>query len=74
MEVRCTSNEGKNHFVRYGYEGFSTTHTGEVYVQAAKGFLDNNKGEPFFLQYASQGVHTPHTPPTKFFGEEVRGS
>ena len=74
VEVRCTSDEGKNHFVRYGYEGFSTTHTGEVYVQAAKGFLDNNKGEPFFLQYASQGVHTPHTPPTKFFGEKVRGT
>ena len=73
-EVKCTSGEGKNHFVRYGYEGFSTTHTGEVYVQAAKGFLDNNKGEPFFLQYASQGVHIPHTPPTKFFGQAVRGT
>jgi arylsulfatase A-like enzyme len=75
-EVQCTSKDGENHFVRYGYEGFSTTHTGEVYVQAAKGFLWNcyNKGEPFFLQYASQGVHTPHTPPTKFFGEEVRGT
>lgn len=73
VSVRCTSTEGKFHFHRYGYDGFSTTHTGEVYVQAALNFIDKHKRKRFFLQFASQGVHTPHTPPTRFFGDRVRG-
>ena len=74
----CTSGGGSgHHFARYGYEGFSTTHTGEVYIQAAANFIyraTQQRKKPFFLEFASQGVHTPHTPPHKFFGEDVRGT
>ena len=73
----CTSEDGEHHFARYGYEGFSTTHTGEVYIQAAANFIykaTQEREKPFFLEFASQGVHTPHTPPHKFFGEAVRNT
>lgn len=63
-------------FIHYGYNDFDTTKTGEIYMQAAKNFIDdhvsNHANEPFYLHYASQAVHIPHTPDTTYFDDPVR--
>ena len=61
----------------YGYLGFDTTRTGEVYISAALNFIDAHaaQGARWFLQYCSQAAHVPHTPAATFYGdnEPVRG-
>lgn len=63
-------------FIYYGYGDFDTTKTGEIYMQAAKNFIDdhmaNHSSEPFYLHYASQAVHIPHTPDVDYFDEPVK--
>lgn len=66
---------GKNDV--FGYAYWDSTHTGEMYTQAARNFIDdhvaNDPDQPFFMHFCSQCVHVPHTPDT-FFEEPVEGT
>ncbi len=52
----------------FGYAYWDSTHTGEMYTQAARNFIDDhvadNPDQPFFMHFCSQCVHVPHTPDT----------
>ena len=60
----------------FGYLGWDSTRTGELYVQAARDFIDEaaSAARPLFLQFHSQGVHVPHTPSSTFRGAAVRNT
>lgn len=59
----------------FGYAYWDSTHTGEMYTQAARNFIDDHMAakpeQPFFMHFCSQCVHVPHTPDT-FFEEPVK--
>jgi arylsulfatase A-like enzyme len=67
----------EGHSNTYGYAYWDSTHTGEMYVQAARNFIDDHvaghSDKPFFMHFCSQCVHVPHTPDT-FFEEPVEGT
>jgi arylsulfatase A-like enzyme len=57
-----------------GLPDWDSRKVGQILLDKAIGFIDQDKGKPFYIHLSTPGAHGPYTPPDTLHGTPVKGA